>query len=260
MRRLGVLVVAAALLCAGCKVDAVTTIRVDEDGSGAVSVRVRLDAAAVQVVERGGRPLAESIVVADLREAGWRVSRWQPGDDGSASLRLTHPFRDEAELAALLRRLGGRAGPLQEVELVRDRGFFQSKDGINLIADLRTLRTGVQDDEELAVRLAAAGIDVAAVDSVLQEQLRRAFRLRVTLVVPGDKTRTFTVAAGDRESVALASTEFEGNRVALVAIAAMLVFLALLLYLSASISARRRRAREIEVAAARARRGSQPVM
>jgi hypothetical protein len=261
MRRLGVIVVAAALLCAGCRVDAVTTIRVDEDGSGAVSVRIRLDAEAVRVVERGGKPLAQSVVLTDLRDAGWRISRWLPNDDGSAVLRLVHPFANQQELATLLEQLGGRRdGPLRDVELVRERGMFQSKDGVNLVADLRGLRTGVQDDEQLSAQLAAAGIDVAAVDAVLQQQLRRAFNLRVILVVPGDKTRTFAVEAGERQSVALATTKIEGNRLALVAIGAMLVFLALLLYLSASISARRRRSREIEFAAARARRGSQPVM
>src|SRR5689334_25422486 len=80
--------------------------------------------------------------------------------------------------------------------------------------------------------------------------------------VPRDKTRSFAVAAGERETVNLSSTKFQANRLALLLIGAMLVFLALLLYLSASISARRRNTRALEFAAAKARRGqqSQPLM
>jgi hypothetical protein len=225
-----------------------------------VSVRVRLDAEAVGVVERGGKPLAEGVVLTDLREAGWRISPWRRNEDGSAILRLVHSFRDEAELAAVLDQLGGRDGLVRDIALVRDRGMFQTKDGVSLVADLSAMRSGVRDDEELASRLTAAGIDVGAVDVVLSQQLRRSFTLRLVLDVPGEEPRTFAVRAGERTSAAVASSEIQANRIALLAIGSMLVFLALLLYLSASISARRRRAREIEIAAAKARRGSQPVM
>jgi hypothetical protein len=262
MRRLALLLVAGVLLGAGCKVDAATTIRLAEDGSGSVAVRVSLDAEAVGVVERGGVPLEERIVVDDLREAGWRFSRWDRADDGRATLRMSHPFRDEEQLADLLAQLGGEDAFLRDVEVTRSRNFVQQRDGLTLVADLRGLRSGVRDDEELASRLAAAGVNVDAVDFILGQQLRSAFSLTVTLNVPGDKTRTFGVAPGERETVNLSSSTFQTNRFAVLLIGAMLVFLSLLLYLSASISARRRRARALEHAAARARRAGsrQPVM
>jgi hypothetical protein len=259
-RRWLLLLLAGALMCAGCKVDAITTIRLDPNGTGAVSVRIRLDADAVALVERGGRPLDQSIVLADLQQSGWKFSAWERVEDGSATLRMAHVFRDEAELAELLSQLSGPNGVLRDVRVSRTRNFLQRRDGVTLVTDLSALKSGVRDDEELASRLRAAGVNVDAVDFILGQQLRDAFSMRVTLVVPKDKQRTFSITPGERETVNLSSTKFQTNRFALLLIGIMLVFLALLLYLSASISARRRRARALEFAASRARRGSQPVM
>jgi hypothetical protein len=261
MRRCGIFVLVAALLCAGCKVDATTSIRVAKDGSGAVAVRVHLDAEAVQLVERGGGRLEDRIVLSDLRDHGWRLSAWARSDDGSATLRMAHAFRNGGELRTLVADLGGRNGVLRDVELTRSRNMLQTRDGVTLVADLTALKSGVRDDQQLAARLRDAGVNVDAVDFVLAQQLRKAFSLRVTLAVPRDKTRTFVIAAGDRRTVNLSSTKFQTNRFVLLLIGAMLVFLALLLYLSASISARRRRSRALEFAAVRAQRGrSQPLM
>jgi hypothetical protein len=260
MRRLGVAVlgVLLVLLCAGCKVDAQTTIKLDDDGSGVVGLRVRLDAEAVALVERGGGKLERRIVLSDLKDEGWQIASWaRDPASGSATLRMTHTFRDEAELRQLIEQIGGKDGIVRDVELTRSRNFLQDRDGVTLVADLTALKSGVRDDEELASKLRDAGVNVDAVDFVLAQQLRKAFSMRVVLAVPRDKTRSFSVAAGERETVNLSSTKFQTNRLALLLIGAMMVFLALLLYLSASISARRRRTRELQFAAAKARRGSQ---
>jgi hypothetical protein len=258
-RRGWVAVVVAVLLCAGCKVDATTTIRLEPDGSGVVSVRARFDGEAVDVVERGGGRIEDEIVLSDLRERGWTVS-WQRGRAGSAAVALVHRFRDEAELSQLLEELAGTGGILRDARLTRTRNLLQRRDGVSLVADLSALRSGVRDDEELAERLRAVGVNVDAVDFILAQQLRRAFSLRVTLMVPDDKTRSFLIDSGERETVNLSSSHFQANRFALLVIGGILVFLSVLLYLSASISARRRRARDLEFAAARAQRGSQPLM
>jgi hypothetical protein len=261
MRRLVVLAVLGALLCAGCKVDATTAILLNEDGSGRLTVSVRFDGEAVSIVERSGRPIEESFVLDDLREAGWKLSRWRRGADGAAVVSVRHDFADEDELVSLIADLTGDDGVLRDVRVNRSRSLIEQRDGVSLVADLTGLRSGVRDDAELATRLRAAGVDVDAVDYVLGAQLRRAFTLRVRLVVPREDPRTFVVNAGERDTVNLASTELETNRIAVLLIGAMLVFLALLLYLSASISARRRRARDLEFAVVRARRGrSQPLM
>jgi hypothetical protein len=260
MRRWMVLVVLGAVLCAGCKVDATTAIQLRPDGGGRVTVRVRFDKQAVGVVERGGGKLEDRIVLTDLSRSGWRVSPWVRSEGGSATLHLSHEFRNGDELGRVVAQVAGSNGVLRDVHETRTRNMLQQRDGVSLVADLGVLKSGVRDDKEVAARLRAAGVNVDAVDFILAQQLRKAFSLRVTLSVPRNKTRSFSIAAGERQTVNLSATRFEANRFAVLLIGAMLVFLSLLLYLSASISARRRRARALEFAAVRARRGSQPVM
>jgi hypothetical protein len=259
MRRWGVLVLLSALLCAGCKVEASTTIHLNSDGSGVVTVQVRLDREAVRIVQRGGGRVSDRIVLDDLRAAGWKIEPWVLLG-GGATLRMSHTFKDDDDLASLLADLTGSDGVLRDSHLTRTRNALQQRDGVSVVADLTALKTGVRDDKALAAKLKTAGVNVDAVDFVLAQQLRRAFRLQVVLEVPRGKSRTFAVPAGERETVNLTSSKFETNRFMLLVIGSILVFLALLLYLSASISARRRRARALEFAVSRAQRREPPLM
>jgi hypothetical protein len=259
MRRFGVLVLLSALLCTGCRVEASTTIHLNGDGSGVVGVQVRLDRAAVRIVQRGGGKIGDRIVLDDVREAGWKVQPWVLLD-GGATLRMSHTFRDEEELASVLADLTGPGGMLRDAHLTRTRNALQQRDGVSVVADLTALKSGVRDDKALAAKLQSAGVNVDAVDFVLAQQLRQAFRMQVVLEVPRDKSRTFAVPAGERETVNLTSSKFQTNRFMLIVIGAILVFLALLLYLSASISARRRRTRALEFAVARTQRREPPLM
>jgi hypothetical protein len=259
--RLAAVALVVALLAAGCKVDTSTAITLHDDGSGTVTVRVRFDTEAVRLVESGGGKLEDRIVLSDLRDDGWKLGAWKRGADGGAIITMTHGFDDPDGLAPLLAQLTGRDGVLHDVRVTHTRNLVQQRDGVSMVADLRKLRSGVRDDEELASRLRAAGVNVDQVDFVLNTQLRKAFTMRVTLTVPREDARTFALNAGESQTVNLSSTKFEVNRFATLLIGVMLVFLALLLYLSASISARRRHARELEFAAVRARRGGgQPLM
>jgi hypothetical protein len=254
------LVAVLAATLAGCKVDAVTTIRVYPNGGGAVTLRVTLDPDAVNVVQRGGGTLEQRLVLTDLSKSGWRITPWTRRPDGSAEIQLTHSFRNQHDLAQVLAAMSGADGILRDPEVIRSRNFVRDRDGMTIVADLSSLKSGVRSDPALASRLRSEGVDVAAVDFALAKKLKDAFSLALTLKVPHDKTRTFRFHAGDHESVDLASSNIHWNRVMLLMIGLILVFLAMLLYLSASISARRRRARELEFASARARRSSQPLM
>src|SRR5919204_4808174 len=99
MRRLSLVVVACALLLAGCKVDTTLTIDVHDDGGGTVRVRIALDAEAVQNAEAGGGKLEDRVRLGDLRAAGWTVSPWRRARDGGATVTLRKGFADARELA-----------------------------------------------------------------------------------------------------------------------------------------------------------------
>src|SRR5256885_6095718 len=80
MRRL-LVVVAACLLLAGCKVDTTLTIDVHDNGGGSVRIRVALDADAVQNAQAGGGRLEDRVRLGDLQAAGWTVSPWRRAPD-----------------------------------------------------------------------------------------------------------------------------------------------------------------------------------
>jgi hypothetical protein len=249
-----------ALLCASCKVDAATTIQLNKDGTGTVTVRLTLDAQAVGLIEQGGGTLENRVVLTDVKRAGWTASRWVRQPDGGAVITLTHPFHNGAELTQVLTDLTGKNGVLRDVHVTRTRNMFETADGLTVTADLGLLRSGVRADKELSSRLQAAGINVDKVDYVLGAQLQQAFTMGLTLVIPTNKTTTMHLSGGQTDTVSLNSSKVQWNRIMLTLIGGMLVFLALLLYLGATISAHRRRARELEFAAHRAGAMSDPLM
>src|SRR5204862_324015 len=75
VRRVEALLALAALLCAGCKVDARVDVTLHADGSGTVRARVALDADAVQRLTRHAS-LDKAVPLGDVRAAGWAVSGW----------------------------------------------------------------------------------------------------------------------------------------------------------------------------------------
>src|SRR5690349_4517353 len=129
MHRWLLLVLCGALLCAGCRVDATTTIRLDRNGGGAVAVRIVLDPQAVQLVERGGGTLENRIVLSDVHRAGWTVTRWTHASNGAASITISHPFRNGDELAQVLTELTGKNGIVRDVHVTHTRNMLQDRDG-----------------------------------------------------------------------------------------------------------------------------------
>jgi hypothetical protein len=233
----------AVVALAGCKVDADVDITLRDDGSGTIDAVIRLDAEAVAGVERDGRTLDTAIPLDDLRAAGWEVSVWERGADGSASLFVGHDFAGESELDRRVTELVGPTGLLRDPQLTRERGILRSRDELSIEGDLRSPGTGIQQDPELVAALQAAGLDVAALDQQLQAELREALSLDVTVEVEGERTETVALVPGEQERVVAAHSRFDSGRLALFCIAGLLAFLGVLLYLSASVGARRERSR-----------------
>jgi len=244
LRRALVLVVLVVVL-AGCRVDVSVHVVLRDDGTGTASAEVTLDAEAVQRTEADGRTLAGAIRLDGFADAGWEVSAWQRGDDGSASLELAHEFANEAELRRRLSELDGGA-VFGDVKVVRERGLFRSRDEVSVDVDMREVGARLLDDEELVASLQAAGLDVATLDQQLEAELRDSLRVNVTMEAPDETVTAAELAPGQRQSVAAAGSDFNGDRAVAVVIAGILLFLGLLLYLAASASSRRTRAREAD--------------
>jgi hypothetical protein len=239
-----------ALLLAGCHASATVAIQMRGDGRGTVTVGVTLDRSARVALAGAALKAGASVPdvpLDDLRTAGWSVSPWRSSADGGAALQLSKSFTGGAGLASVLAQLDGSGGALRDAHVVRDRALLRDRDGVSLLADLSHLRAGVADDDALAARLRAAGVDVAALDAGLQARIKSSFDLTVRVELPDGTHTTVRVAPGEQRRVAVTSTtDHPGRRLALAAAGAAAV-LGLVLFVVASLHARRSR---------RARRGA----
>jgi len=227
------------VLLAGCKVDTTVAIRSDQDGRGAVSVKVELDAEAAFAMQSTGAPLSERVRLDDLVGAGWTVSPWATDENGAVSLRASKAFDGERQLQEVLGEITGRDGILDHARIERSRGIARSSDALSVAVDLRGLDAGLAGDAEVSRRLGEAGVDVAALDASLTDGIRAAFGLSVVLRV-GDERRAWRFMPGDHRSLSVATSRVEWDSLTTLGIALILVLLAGLLFLAAWVSAHRR--------------------
>ncbi len=220
-RRLFAGVVALALLCSACAVDATVTVKVREDGSGTVRVDVVADAEAVQNAEVGGGKLEDRVRLSDLPAAGWTVGPWERGEDGSASITLSKPFTSVDEVPGILRELNGSDGPLRDVAFSRERSFFATEFRADAQVDLGAIGTGILADTELGARLRAQGVDPAAVDQQLLGQLRDALSVRLVVDLPGPGKTTVEPEPGQRAALSSSATIKDTRRLVLVVAAGL---------------------------------------
>ena len=213
-------------LLAGCKVDARVDVTLNADGSGTVLARITLDAEAVHRLTTGG-PLATAVPLDDLRTAGWHVSLWTTTKSGAAQVTLSRAFVNQDDLARRLEDLTGPHGALRDARITRTRGFFGASDKISLTVDLRDVRAGVKSDSELAKRLAAAGIDVNALDTKLDSELKGALRVTVRVRAPGEGWQATGFRGGGHGSLFASHSETYVRRIMLLAIGGAVLVLAL---------------------------------
>jgi hypothetical protein len=235
------LLAVAAVLLAGCKVDARVDVTLRTDGSGTVTARVTLDADAVRRLTRHAG-LADAVPLDDVRAAGWDVSGWKTSS-GNATITLSHDFVGQEELSQLLADLGGSSGVFADARLTRSRSWISAKDSVAVTGNLQNLASGVQADAALSRNLAAAGVDVDALDDELRSQLDEAFSLTLAVHAPDGETKSVTLKAGDQERVSATSSRTHTTR-ALLSVAGVGLLVLALLLIGASLAAmwRRRRA------------------
>ncbi len=236
------MVAIGAVLLAGCRVDARVDLTLASDGSGTVRTTLTFDRDAI--TRLGGLAGASrQVPLADLRAAGWKVSRWTAGASSTATLTLTHVFRDQADLARRLADLVGAHGLLRDPRITRDRDWFGSRDGLALVVDLRTPASGIGSDKDLQARLRLAGLDPKKLDKQLTHDLRSALHLTVVVRLPDGTERSYDAATGTVGTVSASASSTDYDRMVKLGIAVGLALLAGLFLLAASASARRQRRR-----------------
>jgi hypothetical protein len=187
----------------GCRVDATTTVVVDEDGSGSVTVEVVLDEEAAARIP----DLAEQLRVRDLERTGWTITGPDPGEGGGQVVTATKEFFEPDQLAAVLAEVGGVVDP----SLERTRSFaltaYDFSGTLDLSEGLATF-----SDPQLTDLLDGmpVGIDPQELADELGSPLRdlTSFALEVQLPSSGGhETTRWEARLGDDPTALTASTE-----------------------------------------------------
>jgi hypothetical protein len=243
VRKLVLLVALGVLVLAGCRVDTALTVHVNEDGSGVVTARVRLDEAAVTAATSGGLPLAQAVRLDDLTQAGWRSTGWREQKGGGAVLAISKPFARAEDAGAVVAELSGPDGPVRDVKVTRDGSTFTTKWSFSGVADLKAPKTGIATDQELIQKLAAERVNVAALETRLVADALQSFRLRVTADLPQASAKVYPVKPGTAVAMETSSSQTATGRIALLLIGVVVGLAAVIILVAGELRARRRRAR-----------------
>ena len=212
-----------------------------EDGSGVVTVQMALDPEAVKAVVSGGQTIDQAVRLTDLAKSGWKIGTWDQPKDGSATLLLSHPFRNVSEVAGILRGVSGSDGPFRDLHAVRERGLLSTRYGLLGRADLRHVKTGVSTDPELVKSLTALGVNVSTLDLQLLAQVTSSFSLKIVARLPGHSPTTITARPGKITQIDATASVRNTRRVVLLIAAAGLALLSAALWIRGGRRRRRRR-------------------
>ena len=201
--RLIILGALVAMVLAGCQVDSQVAIRVNEGGSGTVTVTVHLDA---EAAERLGDP-ATSVQLSDLVAAGWVVdspkTETSGPTKGGVTLVVRRKFGSPDELALVLGEIGGTPGEtgspavFSDVQLKLTDGFastdYSFSSALSLTGSLEQF-----SDPELTAAL--GGLPLARTPEELQAEgltAASAATLKVSVQLPGTlEQSTGKISAG----------------------------------------------------------------
>jgi hypothetical protein len=242
VRKLALLVALGVLVLAGCRVDTALTVQVHEDGSGVVTARVRLDAAAVAAATSGGAALADAVRLDDLTRAGWRSTGWREVKGGGAELRMSKPFARAEDAGAVVAELSGPDGPVRDVKVTRSASTFTTDWSFSGVADLKDLKTGIATDPDVLQRLVAERVNVAALDQRLVADTQQALRLRVTADLPQSSPKPFPVKPGTTVAMETSSGQTAMGRIVLLLVGIAVGVAAVILLVAGELRSRRRRA------------------
>ena len=177
---LGVL---AIVTLAACRVDAVVTLDVGQNGAGTITINMIADK---EVIDQTPN-LTSDLRFADAQSAGWIVTGPDATADGGAQVSISHGFSNDAQATTLLSQLSGVFGPFKQMTLVRSGkdtdstfnldGILQVDGGLAAFADPTLLKT--LGAEPFAINLKQAELD-----------LGKAMTLDFVATLPGEIEQT----------------------------------------------------------------------
>jgi hypothetical protein len=245
VRCFSVLILFAAVLLAGCRIDARVQIKLDDDGSGTVTTTLTLDQEAVQRAG-GAEHLGDDVPLDDLAAAGWKVSQWTKALDGAYTMTLSRNFTGEEDLNHRLADLAGADGALRDAKITRDRNGLSSTDGLALTVDGSDPSPGIVADSTMATQLRSFGIDPAAIEEQLKKELRSSVHLTVAVTLPDGTEKVVTANQDGPQTVSASHSSKNWDHITQLGIALTLALLAGLFFVSYAVSSRRNRRRQAQ--------------
>ena len=228
------------LALSACQVDATVTVRMRDDGSGVVAVRVVLDPAAVRAAEVANGELEQRVRLADLPAAGWAVLPWKRDALGGATLTVSKEFSSPQEVAGIVREINGADGPLSGFTATRQASTFTTRWKVNGTVDLRAPKLGVTTDQQLVANLTAERVDIPQIETRLTSQLQH-LRVRLVADLPDGVRREVSATLGRNAVLHETSARTDVNRLVMLVGGLALAALAVLLLAVGELRGRRRR-------------------
>ena len=218
-------------MCAGCRLDAIVTVKVARDGSGFVIVHAIADKA---LVGRAGNALLD-LRFDDAKAAGWILEGPADTAEGGKQVALSKPFRTQAEADRILAELSGPSGPLHDMRLQQKREFAKITTKLDGQLGLDGGIAGL-GDSELVQLLGGRQVLEGSAGTNLTDQLVVNVQLKGPGVAAGKAEGTGPLDGITRTNLALKMVETDSRAarartVAYLSITAALAVAALVLYL-----------------------------
>ena len=197
-----VLVGLAAIFLSACQVNVDVGTKVNEDGSGTITVAAGLDDAAVA---RLGKPEV-NIKLDDLKAAGWEFAPPAKEADGLTWYRGTHSFATLDEGTQILKQLTGGKGAFRDFALSKDSAIGRTTWSYKGTVDL-TGGISQFGDPELASSLKGDqfGGNIAAVEKEEGKPVGQMFALRISAELPGGEKKEWKPSFADKAPTQLAA-------------------------------------------------------
>jgi hypothetical protein len=208
--RLFVVLLGLAVLT-GCQMHVAVDVRVEEDGSGAVTVGVGLDDAALR---RAGN-LDEQLRVDDLRAAGWYVA--PPTREGEVTwVRATKQFATPEQAAAIFAEISGPQGAFRDFEVTREESTFGTTYSVDGVVDL-TAGPAAFSDPELTAALEGDpfGGTLQAIEAEEGRPIAHMVDFRVSTALPGEEIpEVFEASFVDTEPTVVDASSTQSSTIA----------------------------------------------
>lgn len=196
----------AALALTACKVDTTVDVKVNADGTGAITLTAVADADVV--AQAPG--LAEDLRFDDAVAAGWLLTPPAATDTGGLRVVLSHPFATVEEATALLKSINGNGGPLHDVSITR---AVTADDITTALAGTLRIDGGIDAFADPDVLAAIGGSPYA--DNIAATNLRPTDVVTFTLTadLPGELATPTSGTTGTAEQSRVWSVPLDGTSV-----------------------------------------------